>query len=39
MKVRLFTNTIPKLGDKLQVSFVDETGTGEIVVMAKVEES
>lgn len=38
MQVRLYTNTLPILGDKLEVSFVDETGTGEIVVMAKVVE-
>lgn len=38
MKVRLHTNTIPKLGDKLTVSFVDTDGKGEVVIMAKVEE-
>lgn len=39
MQVRLYTNKLPNLGDKLTVSFVDETGTGEIVVMAKVDKN
>ena len=38
MKVKLFTNTIPSLGDKLVVSFVDTDGQGNVVMMAKVEK-
>ena len=39
MKVKLFTNTLPELGDKLEVSFVDTQNNGEIVVMAKKVEN
>jgi len=35
MKVELLTNTLPLLGDKLEVRFVDEKGNGQIIVMAK----
>lgn len=36
MKVKLFTNTLPQLGDKLEVSFVDTQNNGEVIIMAKV---
>lgn len=35
MKVELLTDTLPCLGDKLEVHFVDEKGNGQIIVMAK----
>lgn len=39
MKVQLLTNTLPVLGDKLVVSFVDTKGNGDLVIMAKVENN
>jgi len=39
VKIELLTDTLPLLGDKLEVRFVDEKGNGQIIIMAKkVEE-